>query len=217
LKHLEETFGREAFDQFVRGYFDHFAFQSITTAQFVDYLKKNLLDKNPQLAAKIPVDEWIFKPGIPASAPRAVSDAFPRVEKEADAWQKGELRASDLKTSEWTTQEWLHFLRHLPEQLDRSKMEELDKSFRLTGSGNSEIAHQWLLMSIRNRYELAYPKLEEYLITIGRRKLIKPLYDELAKTPEGRERAAAIYRKARPGYHPIAVTTLDEVLKWEKK
>ena len=32
---LEETFGRERFDKFLRGYFDHFAFQSITTADFV--------------------------------------------------------------------------------------------------------------------------------------------------------------------------------------
>ncbi|HKG21100.1 MAG TPA: M1 family metallopeptidase [Blastocatellia bacterium] len=217
LRHLEETFGREAFDKFLRGYFDHFAFQSITTARFVDYLKKNLLEKNPQLAAKVPVEEWIYQPGIPASAPRAVSDAFPKVEKQSDAWTKGEIRASDLKTSAWTTQEWLHFLRHLPEQLDRSKMGELDKAFRLTGTGNSEVAHQWLLMAVRNGYEPAYPRLEEYLTSIGRRKLIKPLYEEMVKTPEGRERAMAIYRRARPTYHPIAVTTLDEIMKWEKQ
>jgi hypothetical protein len=92
-------------------------------------------------------------------------------------------------------------------------MEEIDRTFRLTESGNSEIAHQWLLMAIRNRYEAAYQRLEEYLISIGRRKLIKPLYEELVKTPEGRERAAAIYQKARPGYHPIAVATIDEIVK----
>jgi leukotriene A-4 hydrolase/aminopeptidase len=217
LRHLEETFGRETFDKFLRGYFDHFAFQSITTAQFVDYLKKNLLEKNPQLAAKVPVEEWIYQPGLPASAPRAVSDAFPKVEKQADSWVKGEIRASDLKTSAWTTQEWLHFLRHLPEQFDKSKMGELDKAFQLTGTGNSEVAHQWLLMAIRNGYEPAYPRLEEYLASIGRRKLIKPLYEELVKTPEGRARAMAIYRKARPTYHPIAVTTLDDIMKWEKQ
>src|SRR6185436_20290096 len=69
LRHLEETFGREKFDQFLKGYFDHFAFQSITTADFRAYLQKNLLDTNPQLAAKVPIDEWIEKPGLPSSAP----------------------------------------------------------------------------------------------------------------------------------------------------
>ena len=36
LLHLEQTFGRERFDQFLRSYFDHFAFQSITTEQFLE-------------------------------------------------------------------------------------------------------------------------------------------------------------------------------------
>ena len=93
-------------------------------------------------------------------------------------------------------------------------MAELDQAFHLTQSGNSEIAFQWLLMSIHNKYEPAYPRLEEFLTSIGRRKFIKPLYEELAKTPEGKERALRIYRRARPTYHPIAVASVDEVLKW---
>jgi leukotriene A-4 hydrolase/aminopeptidase len=217
LRHLEETFGRARFDQFLRGYFDHFAFQSIVTADFLAYLKKSLLDKNPELAAKVPVEEWIYKPGVPASAPRPASDAFSKVGDQAAGWMKGEIPASKIQSRGWTTQEWLHFLRYLPAQLSKEKMAELDQSFHLTRSGNSEIADQWLLMSIRNRYEAAYPRLEEYLTSIGRRKLIKPLYEELVKTPEGRERALAIYQKARPTYHPIAVVTIDEIVKWDKK
>ena len=94
-------------------------------------------------------------------------------------------------------------------------MAELDQAFHLTQSGNSEIAFQWLMMSIRNRYEPAYPRLEEFLMSIGRRKFIKPLYEELAKTPEGLERALAIYRRARSTYHPISVASIDEALKWK--
>ena len=41
LQFLEERFGRQEFDAFLRGYFDHFAFQSITTEQFLAYAKKN--------------------------------------------------------------------------------------------------------------------------------------------------------------------------------
>jgi hypothetical protein len=94
-------------------------------------------------------------------------------------------------------------------------MDELDRAFKLTRSGNSEVAFQWLMMSITNSYAPAYPRLEEFLTTIGRRKFIKPLYEELAKTPEGRERARSIYRRARPGYHPIAVTSIDQILQWK--
>jgi leukotriene-A4 hydrolase len=213
LRHLEETFGRERFDQFLRAYFDHFAFQSITTADFVNYLKQNLFAKDQQAAAKFPLDEWLYKPGIPAGAPQPKSDAFAEVEQQADAWVKGTTPAAQLQTKGWTTQEWLHFLRRLPPQLDKEKMAELDRAFGFTKSGNSEIAHQWLLAAIRNNYDPAYPRLEEYLTAIGRRKLIKPLYDELVKTPEGRERAKGIYQKARAGYHPIAAATIDAIVR----
>ncbi len=221
LRHLEETFGRARFDRFLKSYFNHFAFQSITTDQFVTYLKQNLLNENASLAAKIPVDEWINQPGIPATAPKPTSAAFGKVEEQARRWLDGMIPAAQIFTAKWTTQEWLHFLRFVSEPAVASsttagadRMRELDNAFHLTRSGNSEIAFQWLLMSIRNRYEPAYPRLEEFLLTIGRRKFIKPLYEELAKTPEGRERALAIYRRARPSYHPIAVTTIDDVLKW---
>ncbi len=217
LRHLEATFGRARFDRFLRGYFDHFAFQSITTEQFLEYLRKNLLDRYPNLAARVPVDEWINKPGLPPSAPKAESQAFSLVERQAKSWLKGEVAAARIPVTKWTTQEWLHFLRSLPQQLERQKMAELDQAFRLTQSGNSEIAFQWLMMSIRNAYEPAYPRLEEFLTTIGRRKFIKPLYEELAKTPEGKERALLVYRRARPLYHPIAVTSIDDVLKWSDR
>jgi leukotriene-A4 hydrolase len=214
LRHIEQTFGRPRFDRFLRSYFDHFAFQSITTEEFLDYLKKNLLNRYPNLAARVPVTEWIYKPGLPSNAPKPASPAFSRVEEQAKRWLQGEIPAAKIPAAKWTTQEWLHFLKSLPQELDHKKMEELDHAFHLTGSGNSEIAFQWLMMSIRNRYEPAYPRLEEFLTSIGRRKFIKPLYEELAKTPEGKERALAIYRRARPTYHPIAVASIDEVLKW---
>jgi leukotriene-A4 hydrolase len=238
LRHLEETFGRARFDRFLRAYFDHFAFQSITTEQFVTYLKQSLLDQAPALAARVPVDDWIYKPGLPANAPRPSSTAFARVEEQAQRWLRGESPASSIETGKWTTQEWLHFLKFVQDQMqsepaatgrsevstgsgsDRvalsvsDRMSELDRAFHLTRSGNSEIAFQWLMMSIRNHYEPAYPRLEEFLMSIGRRKFIKPLYEELAKTPEGKERALEIYRRARPTYHPIAVTSVDDVLKW---
>jgi leukotriene-A4 hydrolase len=214
LRQMEETFGRARFDEFVKGYFDHFAFQSITTADFVAYLKKNLLDAEPQLAAKIPLDEWINKPGLPASAPQPKSDAFAQIETQANEWLQGKRPAAQLPVKEWTTQQWLHFLRFLPPQLSKAQLEELDRTFKLTQAGNAEIAHVWLLIAIRNNYTAADARLAEYLKAIGRQKLIRPLYEELVKTPAGRERALQIYKDARSGYHPIAVAAVDKIVQW---
>ena len=213
LRHLEEAAGRERFDAFLRGYFEHFAFRSITTADFLAYLSEHLL-ADEALAAEVPAEEWVRAPGLPAGAPQPASEAFGAVEAAAARWAGGELRAVDLDTSAWTTHEWLHFLGVLPERLGRAQMAELDAAFSLTESPNAEIAHQWLLIAIRNAYRPADGRLERYLLGIGRRKLILPLYAALAATPDGRERALAIYRRARPGYHPIATGSIDPLLDW---
>jgi aminopeptidase N len=212
LRHLEESFGRPCFDAFLKGYFDHFAFQSITTADFRAYLEKNLLATDAKAAAMVPVNDWITKPGLIGDAPRPASDAFAKIEAQARQWFDGKSPAAKLDTQAWATQEWLHFLKFLPQPLNEKQIQELDQAFKLTRIGNAEIAHEWLLLSIRNKYTAAYPRLEEYLIGIGRQKLIKPLYEELMKTPGGRGRAAAIYRKARPGYHPIAAAAIDKIV-----
>ena len=216
LRHLEKAFGRERFDSFLRSYFDHFAFQSIDTGTFVSYLNHHLISAVAASARPdVPIDEWIYKPGIPASAPVPVSEAFTRVEQHAQQWVSGSIPAARLPTSEWSYHEWQHFLRSLPTLLPQKRMAQLDAAFHFSQSGNAEIVHQWLLMAIRNDYAPAYPKLEEFLTSVGRRKFLKPLYAELVKTEAGRKRALGIYRKARPGYHPIAVATMDEILGWK--
>ena len=215
LRRLEEAAGRERFDAFLRGYFDRFAFRSVTTADFLAYAARHLLD-DPALAAAVPVEEWVRAPGLPAGAPRPASAAFDAVETAAARWAAGETRAAELAAAAWTTQERLHFLGVLPERLDPARMAELDAAFGLTDAPNAEIAHQWLLIAVRNAYRPADLRLERYLLGIGRRKLILPLYAALAATPAGRERARAIYRRARPGYHPIAAAAIDPLLGWDE-
>jgi len=190
LRTIERAVGRERFDAFLRCYFDHFAFRSITTAEFLEFIRTALPNS-------VPLEEWIYRPEIPSGADEPQSDAFARIE---GGWP------SD--TSGWSTHEWLHFLRGL----ERPDMARLDREFHLTESGNSEILAQWLLMSVRNGYEPAFAELERFLCSIGRRKFLKPLYSELMKTPEGRERARRIYEQARPGYHFIAQNTIDGIV-----
>jgi leukotriene-A4 hydrolase len=213
LRWLEEKFGRPKFDRFVRGYFDKHAFQSITTETFVDYLKANLLDKNPNVVSMDEVGEWIEKGGLPKNAPSPKSDAFTKVEVQTRNVTEGKAVDQNLMKRSWTTQEWLHFLKSLPENLGAAKMGELDRMFNFTRIGNSEIAFQWLMMSIKNNYRAADARLEEFLTSIGRRKFVRPLFAELAKTPEGNKRANEIYAKARSGYHPITQSAVDAIVK----
>ena len=66
----------------------------------------------------MPVEEWLYKPGLPGTAPTFRAEAFAAVEKQAKAWAAGTVAAKDLPTADWSTQEWLHFLDELPADAD---------------------------------------------------------------------------------------------------
>jgi aminopeptidase N len=211
LTTLEDAFGREAFDSWLKSYFDRHAFKSITTADFVADLKANLFPTKPEAAAKIDLETWLEKPGLPEKYAIPKSAKLLEIRESADLFAKGKA-AKAIDTKDWTTHEWLQFLRTLPEKLSPAQMADLDATFELTKRGNSEIASQWLQMAIRNEYKPADERVELFLTTIGRRKFLMPLYKELVKTEAGKARAKAIYAKARNFYHPIAVDSVDKLV-----
>jgi leukotriene-A4 hydrolase len=212
LQTVEAVVGRERLDAFLRDYFDHFAFQPMSSERMLAYMKQKLL--SPEEAEKVNVQAWIFEPGVPANAPVIKSDAFTAVEAQVQSW-KGGAAASSLQTKNWSTQEWMHFLRALPDTIPAERLKDLDTTFKLSASGNSEILFAWLTTAIRNRYEPAFPALEKFLTSQGRRKFVAPLYAELAKTDWGKQMAMRIYTRARPTYHSVAVGTIDKTLGWK--
>jgi hypothetical protein len=214
LQTVESVVGRERLDKFLRDYFDHFAFQPMSSDRMLAYMKKNLLSADE--VQKIDVQSWIYDPGIPANMPKIESEIFAAVEKQVESW-KGGAPASSLTTKDWSTQEWLHFLRALPDTIPAARLTDLDKTFNLSSSGNSEILFVWLRMAIANRYEPAFPALEHFLTSQGRRKFVAPLYADLAKTDWGKAMAMRIYTRARPTYHSVSVGTIDKTLGWKQE
>jgi len=145
----------------------------------------------------------VYQPGLPANAPVPHSEAFDAVDQSIAAWMKGQK----IDTSQWSTQEWLRFLRGLPEKLDAAHMKKLDAQFHLTSASNNEILAQWLLMAVKNHYAPANDRLREFLTTVGRRKYVKPLYQAMDT-----KQAKAIYAQARPMYHSVTQSTIDAML-----
>ena len=204
LKRVEACVGREALDPVLEEWFRAGSFQSRST----DEWRRYLLQAFPNLSGQMDLDEWLNAPGLPADAPRPVSDALTRVDGQLQRLAQGSAPA-DLDCDGWVTGQWLRFLTGLPEGIGVQVMGQLDQTFGFGASGNSEILFSWLRLAIREGYSDADERLEQFLTTIGRRKFLMPLYEELCATPKGRARAEAIYRKARPGYHAVSAISLD--------
>ena len=212
LRMLETSLGRERFDAWLRSYFDRHAFQSMTTAGFLADMRARLLNGDDNLYRTLRIDEWVFGAGLPSNAPQPRSDAFTKVEAQAAAFARG-AAASSLTTANWTTQEWQHFLGALPEKLATSRLDELDRAFGFSRTGNSEVLFAWLRIAIANRYEPAMPALAQFLTSQGRRKFLSPLYTDLMATDWGKPMARRIYATARPLYHSVSTTTLDAIVR----
>ena len=215
LSFLEARFGRDTFDRFLRRWFDEHAFQSVTTAQFLAFLSN---------ASSVDQARRGHRRANPGVAPHGVDPVVCRHAEVGRARKSGagarwmareadRSRCSQRPSAAWSTQEWVHFIDSLPRKLDAERLSALDRRLKLTDSPNAEIAHVWFRLAIANRYTAAFPAMERYMIRIGRRKLIVPLYRDLATTAEGKSLATRIYAKAREGYHPVAQGTVDALLK----
>lgn len=212
MQFLEQRYGRGVFDAWLRSYFDHFAFQSITTAQFADYLKTTLMAQHSGVVSNAELEEWLYGPGIPSNAPVVESRGFSVVDSARIAWMGSGQLPPPAVTSIWVTQQWIRFLEGLPDTLPLDKLKQLDTAYHFTGTPNGELAMRWYPLTVRSGYTDARPAMGEFLQRIGRRKLIMPTYEELAKTIDGLQFARDVFAKARPGYHPITTMSVQALL-----
>ena len=209
---LDNRFGTARFDAFVRAYFMRFAGRSITTAEFLDYLQANLLDRYPGIATRAQINAWVFDPGIPAGAGLPSANGLEPLDQLRSAWSAGRISAKALDARHWSSAEWTYFLGGLPDGQGPSKLADLDSAYALTRSRDAQLEAHWLLLAIREGYEPAFARVEQYLQAVGRVRLIAPLYTALLKSPAGTALAKRVYSAARPGYDPTAAQALDALL-----
>lgn len=209
LRLLEETAGREPFDRFLRERFARLAMQSTDTAAFATDVRERLFKGQTALLATIRIDEWLESPGLPENAPRAVSQRFALVEAAANDFERG-TPPEKLTTGAWSTHEWVHFLQTLPEPVSGRNLTALDRAFHFTGSANAEILLQWLPRCVTSGYRPADAAVERFLTNVGRRRLIRPVYQAMIDKGEPwRSQAERIFGRASAGYHPLVRATIQ--------
>ncbi|MCB0761018.1 MAG: M1 family metallopeptidase [Flavobacteriales bacterium] len=212
LRLIEETVGREKFDQFLKSYFTEHSFQVMDTDNFLSYLNERLLTDEDRAA--INIDAWVFGVGIPENIPNVDSDRLEHVDAIVEAYANGTTSVADIPWDTWEYQEKYRFISELPESVTAANMAELDAAYHILDTGNNEVLFAWLEKSIRKDYAAAYPRAESFLISVGRRKFLTPLYRAMKETNKI-DMALAIYAKARPHYHAVATATMDALLEVE--
>ena len=211
LRTLEQHFGRATFDDYLKGYFNHFAFQSITTEQMLDYMKPNLIEKYPGKMSMAEVNDWVYGSGLPKDAPLPDSARFDKIDQERSAFLGGTLPADKLDAKGWNTQEWMYFLNRLPDVTPLAKIQQIDAAWHLTGTPNAEIGMRWYTHAIAAGDKAVWPAAADHMTRIGRLYLTLPLYQALAATPAGLAYAEQVYAKAKSGYHPLTQQAVEAI------
>lgn len=211
LRRIEELVGREDLDGFLKTWFSERAFQSVSTKDFGDAMRNSLFKLRPGAMANLDLDLWLYQPGLPDDAPEAVSEALIQVDTAVSRVIAG-VDPAQLGAEGWNTFQWLRFIAGLGQDATEELLAALDEQFALTATGNAEVLCAWLELGTRRGYPAVDSRLEEFLLEVGRRKFLMPLYSALLESVEGRERAKRIYSKARPLYHAVTRTSLDSLL-----
>jgi len=210
---LESSFGREHFDAFLREFFDHFAWEPLSTEQFSAYLGSNLLERFPGNVSAAQVDEWLRAPGLPAYAVTPTTGALAAVDSARTQWSTGALAAKKLDTRGWIPRLWVYFLDGLSAPLGPTQLADLDHAFGLGASRDALVMQSWLELAIRNDYRAAFPQLDQYLRSVGRADLVVPLYRDLVKTPTGAAFARRTFALARGGYDVRVASAIEAFVK----
>ncbi len=211
LDYLEHAFGRDVFDRFLAGYFDHFRFEAISSEQFLVYLTENLLELHPGKVSREQVEQWLYQPGLPEDAVIPQSESLQRAADLALKWADGEVTLESVPIADWSPRAVVHFIKTLPDTLSVEQLTELDQGNGLSSTRNAEIGRAWFIQVAKRRYRPAYESMRQHLIRYGRMRLVVPVYKALVENGQDKALAEEIFALAKPGYHPITIMAAGSV------
>ncbi len=233
LKTLEEKVGRKQMDSFLKKYFQQFAFRTINSKTFINYLNEQLLSKNN---IQFNTEEWIYKKGLPKNCLQLSSSRLKKMTEMAEKTNAGEVLfapkitykyykkkgkrlrrmiVTKIERKDYIVQEWQTFIRALNPTIGKRKMKELDQFLGFSTCGNAEIMNEWFVLAIKNDYTEIRPKIAAFLTKIGRRKYLVPIYQTLAEKPENLAWAKELFKKVSPNYHAVSIKTIHEILQFQ--
>jgi len=211
IRRMENILGRPEMDTFLKSYMKAFRFQSITTEQFLEFLR----EQNAELIDQIDVSQWIFGTDLPKDAPRPESARLQILIKSAQDFINNQWKDAEQAQS-WTPQEWQIFLGKLAGRSSPELCAKLDEQFKLVNTMNLEVRVSFLIMAINSAYEPALESAAQCLREVGRMKYLRPLYSALHKhSPETQTLAKEVFSSARRTYHPVAVNLVEGILNRE--
>ena len=207
LKECELAVGRERFDAFIQKYMKRFQFQSITTEDFLNFLKVEL----PEVFEKVNVHKWVYEPGMPERKNRPHSHLFAEVSDALGAYEKG-TRPTREQAAGWHRYQVLSFLQGLPKKLPVEDCKYFEDILQLDKANDGAFFSSFYPICIASGYEEAMPRIEKFMGSVGRMLYVFPIMRAMIETDWSKGLARPLFERVRDRHHPITVKGTEGML-----
>ncbi|XP_076025317.1 leukotriene A-4 hydrolase [Genypterus blacodes] len=219
LYHLEELMGGpEVFIGFVKSYIQLFAYSSVTTDEWKDFLFTYFKDKVDVLN-KVDWVGWMQTPGMPPVKPKYDTTLADACIALCQRWTKAKpedlsgFKESDVKTL--SSHQLIEFLSLLLQEapLPLSHVMKMQELYSLNSYMNAEIRSRWLRLCVRSKWEESIPMALKMATEQGRMKFTRPLFREVFLFDKYREEATRVFLAHRGAMHPVTSGLVAKDLK----
>jgi aminopeptidase N len=208
LKECEYAVGHERFDEFIQTYMKSFQFQSLTTEEFLDFLKAEL----PQVFEQVDVETWVYKPGMPETWHKPHSHLHEEVQKVLNDIKQGKLPTQE-QVKDWHRYQILLFLQGLPNTLSAKEYKQLEKVFEFEKRNDDHFYSYFYAASIASGDQDSMPRIEKFIEKIGRLLYIMPVIRAMLETDWARGRVRPLLERVREKHHPVTIAAIERLLR----
>jgi len=207
LKECEYAVGRERFDAFIQKYTGKYQFQSLTTEEFLEFLKQEL----PDVFEKVDVPGWVYEPGLPDDRHRPQSALYDEVQNVLAAYQEG-TRPTREQVANWHRYQILSFLQALPKQIPAEDCPYFEDILDLENKNDAAHYSYFYTTCISSGYQEILPRVEEFISKIGRMLYILPIFRAMIASDWAKADARRILEGVRERHHQITIHVVNKLL-----
>ena len=207
LLKLERSVGRDVFDAFIKKYIATFSFQSLTTEEFISFLEQEL----PEAIEHVDIDEWLYAPGYPESAPTLSSSLFDDVKASIDAYESGVLPDSH-QVADWIPPQVRLFLLMLPERIPVEDCRHIERIFNFKDNPDYYIMSLFYRISVLSGYHEVLPEIECMVGSDGRMAILTMIFRAMVKEEWTRDKARPMFERYRERHHPTTAVSIERLL-----
>ena len=212
LVYLEEKVGEDIFREIMSKYIDTFKYKSVDWTDFKNVYEEYVLEKfNRRNARKIlnviDWNKWVTEKGFPSYKMEFKSKYTEEVDELINQFlEENENPEEALKLfKDWHTNVKLTFLDEIKKNLDKfdeNLILKIKDELNLVEEYNDDVKAIWYEITLEKGLDIEIENIQNFLLTHGRLKYLKPLYFGWIKLDL--ESAGAFFDDNKYLYHPIA-------------